>query len=100
MAGGRLPLGTRSTALFTQRGTTNLVTHLDIHNRSHGWITRSARSRSGCAIVRPSALAVLRLIARSNLVDCSTGRSAGFAPFRILSTYVAARRAKSAALGP
>jgi hypothetical protein len=28
----------------------------------------------------------LRLIIRSNLVGCSTGRSAGLAPFRILST--------------
>jgi len=33
-----------------------------------------------------SALAVLRLIANSNFVGCSTGRSAGFAPLRILST--------------
>src|SRR2546430_4133555 len=33
----------------------------------------------------PSALAVLRLITSSNLVDCSTGRSVGFVPRRILS---------------
>ena len=31
----------------------------------------------------------------SNFVGCSTGRSAGLAPFKILSTYVAARRNKS-----
>jgi hypothetical protein len=42
--------------------------------------------------LRPRAFAVLRLITSSNLVGCSTGRSAGFAPFGILSTYVAARR--------
>src|SRR5262249_22630865 len=42
-------------------------------------ITRSARSRIDCGIVKPSALAVLRLITSSNLVDCSIGRSAGFA---------------------
>ena len=30
------------------------------------------------------ALAVLRLITNSNLVGCSTGNSAGFAPLRIL----------------
>src|SRR5262245_61200870 len=42
---------------------------------------------------RPSALAVTRLTTRSNLVGCSTGMSAGFAPRRILSTYSAARRA-------
>src|SRR5262249_52861960 len=33
--------------------------------------------------VRPSALAVLRLITSSNFVGCTTGRSAGFAPLRI-----------------
>src|SRR5437016_960990 len=43
-------------------------------------------------IVNPSALAVLRLTTSSNLVGCSTGRSAGLAPFKILSTKVAARR--------
>ena len=30
--------------------------------------------------VRPSALAILRLMTSSNLADCSTGRSAGFSP--------------------
>src|SRR5262249_34500851 len=50
------------------------------------WITSSARASSDGGIVRPSALAVLRLMARSNLADCCTGRSAGFMPFRILST--------------
>jgi hypothetical protein len=50
------------------------------------WITSSARSSSDCGIVRPSALAVLRLITNSNFVACSTGRSAGLAPLRILST--------------
>jgi len=34
----------------------------------------------------PSALAVLRLMTRSNFVGCSMGRSPGLAPFRILST--------------
>jgi hypothetical protein len=33
--------------------------------------------------VRPSVLAVLRLIASSNFVDCMTGRSAGFSPLRM-----------------
>ena len=37
------------------------------------------------------ALAVLLLITNSNVVGCSTGRSPGFAPFKILSTYAAAR---------
>jgi hypothetical protein len=46
-------------------------------------ITSSARARSACGTVRPSALAVLRLMTSSNLVGCWTGRSAGFAPLRI-----------------
>src|SRR5262249_473232 len=63
-------------------------------------ITLSARNSSDCGIVRLSAFAVLRLITNSNFVGCSTGRSAGFAPFKILSTYVAARRTRSAKFGP
>jgi hypothetical protein len=35
---------------------------------------------------RPSALAVLRLMTISNLVDCITGKSAGFSPLRIRPT--------------
>jgi hypothetical protein len=49
-------------------------------------ITWSARPSSDGGIVSPSAFAVLRLITSSNLVGCSTGRSAGFVPLRILST--------------
>jgi hypothetical protein len=49
-------------------------------------MTSSARSRNASEIVRPSALAVLRLTISSNLVGCSTGRSAGFAPLRIFAT--------------
>ncbi len=53
-------------------------------------ITWSARCGSDGGIVRPRALAVLRLITSSNLVGCSTGRSPSFAPFKILSTKCAA----------
>jgi hypothetical protein len=35
--------------------------------------------------VSPSAFAVFMLITSSNLVACSTGKSAGLAPFSILS---------------
>src|SRR5947209_1494508 len=42
--------------------------------------------------VSPRALAVLRLMTSSNLVGCSTGKSAGLAPLSILSIYDAARR--------
>jgi hypothetical protein len=34
-------------------------------------------------MVRPSALAVLRLMTSSNFVGCSTGRSAGLAPYTV-----------------
>ena len=46
-------------------------------------ITSSARASSVGGTVRPSALAVLRLITSSYLVGACTGRSAGFSPFRI-----------------
>jgi hypothetical protein len=48
-------------------------------------ITSLARKRIDCGIVSRSAFAVLRLMRSSNLVGCSTGRSAGLAPFNILS---------------
>ncbi len=63
-------------------------------------ITPSARSRSDVDTSMPSALAVLRLTIVSNLVARSTGKSFGFAPFRILSTKVAARRNMSVKLIP
>jgi hypothetical protein len=49
-------------------------------------ITLSARARMLSGIVTPSNLVVLRFIASSNFVGCSTGRSAGLAPLSILST--------------
>src|SRR5712691_6362382 len=49
-------------------------------------ITSSARRSSDGGIVIPSAWAVLRLMTSSKRVGCSTGKSAGLAPFRILST--------------
>src|ERR1700722_20751088 len=55
-------------------------------------ITVSARANSLSGIVRPSALAVVRLMTRSNSFGCSIGRSAGLDPRNILSTRLAARR--------
>src|SRR5258705_13891054 len=49
-------------------------------------ITSSAWASSDDGTVRPSALAVLRLMTSSNLVGRSTGRSDGRAPWRILKT--------------
>ena len=73
----------------------NLLNHSPSpHLRPHDYfhlITRSALASTFGGMVRPICLAVLRLITSSNFVGCSTGRSAGFAPFKILSTYVAAR---------
>jgi hypothetical protein len=43
-------------------------------------ITSSASASSLSGMSRPRALAVLRLIINSNLVGCTTGRSAGFSP--------------------
>src|SRR5262245_12954672 len=63
-------------------------------------ITSSATASSPGGKTRPSAFAVVRLTMSSNLVGCSTGRLAGFAPRSILSTYSAARLAKCSASGP
>jgi len=49
-------------------------------------ITLSALAKTFGGIVIPICLAVFKLITSSNLVGCSTGRSAGLAPLRILST--------------
>src|SRR5262249_35129700 len=48
-------------------------------------ITSSAMASTPGGIVRPSALAVLRLMISSNLVGACTGRSAGLAPRRMRS---------------
>ena len=61
----------------------------------HHRITRSALTSTFGGIVRPICLAAFRLMMNSNFYRLLTGRSAGFAPFKILSTYVAARRNKS-----
>src|SRR5262245_13036030 len=49
-------------------------------------ITSSAVASSAGGTGTPRVFAHLRLSASTNLVGCSTGRSAGFVPFRILST--------------
>ena len=55
-------------------------------------ITSSARTRIAGEMVTPMASAVFILRTNSNFVGCSTGRSATFAPFAIVSTNSAARR--------
>ena len=63
-------------------------------------ITSSAVASSLSGMVTPSAFAVLRLITSSNVVGCSIGKSPGFAPLKILSTYEAARRKSQWMLAP
>src|SRR6185503_19725412 len=63
-------------------------------------ITRSARAKTFGGMMTPICFAVLRLITSSIFVGCATGRSAGLARLRILSTYVAARRNRSGKLAP
>jgi hypothetical protein len=55
-------------------------------------ITSSALAKSEGGTDKPIDPAALRLIVSLNREGCSTGRSAGFAPFNILSVYAAARR--------
>src|ERR1700730_16529755 len=51
--------------------------------RTHSITSSAATSRPGVT-VRPSILAVWALMTSSNLLDCTTGRSAGLAPLRML----------------
>src|SRR6478672_3824265 len=62
----------------------------DLHRldrTSFAWRTHSITSSApACRVIgtsRPRAFAVLRLMVRLTLVDCITGRSAGFSPLRI-----------------
>src|SRR5262245_40527833 len=48
--------------------------------------TSSARPRISGGRARPRAFAALVFTTSSNWVGCSTGKSAGLAPFKILST--------------
>src|SRR5262249_50858469 len=57
----------------------------------HSITSSGGASRVG-GFCRPSPVAVFTLRTSSSLVGCSTGRSLGLAPFKILSTYTAARR--------
>ena len=59
-------------------------------------MTLSSLKRTDCEI----CLAVLKLITNSNFVGCSTGSSAGLAPFNILSTYPCAAPPQRQAIRP
>ena len=49
-------------------------------------ITSSASATSLSGTLRPSVLAVLRLMTISNMAACVTGRSDGFSPLRMRPT--------------
>ena len=49
-------------------------------------MTRFARERNSGESVSPICFAAFKLMTNSNLVACCTGKSAGLAPFKILST--------------
>jgi len=56
---------------------------LDVTGISFSYsMTSSACDSSPDGTTRPSAFAVRRLITSSNLVDCTTGSSAGFSPIQ------------------
>src|SRR6516162_6235943 len=63
-------------------------------------ITSSAVICMISGTVRPSALAVFKLMTSWYLVGACTGRSAGVSPLRMRSTYEAERRTMSAVSGP
>ena len=66
------------------------------HGASRYSITSSAAANNVSGMVRPRALAVLRLMMKWNFEDLLTGRSAGMAPLRIWPTNAAAIRVWSA----
>src|SRR5262245_7233904 len=69
-------------------------------NQARYSMTSSARASNDGGTSMPSALAVFKLITNSYLVGFCTGRSAGFSPLRMRSTYPAARRCGSIASAP
>jgi hypothetical protein len=60
----------------------------------------SARTKNVSGIARPIALAVFRLMANSNFVGCSIGRSRGCAPRKTLCTNMAPSRNKAGPSAP
>src|SRR5262245_40540433 len=63
-------------------------------------ITSSAVASSEGGTVRRSIRAVEPLITSSNLLDCTTGKSAGLAPLRMRPVYMPTWRYASPRLGP
>src|SRR3954451_10406600 len=70
-----------------------------IKSRAHSITSSAVASRDG-GTLRPSILAVSALMTSSNFEDCTTGRSAGLGPLRILPTYKPTCRHASALFAP
>src|SRR5262249_26148703 len=86
---GKFLIGSAKGLLQQYLPAADIMHRSEIRAYSITWSATSSRSRE---ISRSSDLAVFRLMTSSYLVGCSTGRSAGFVPFRILPTEIAARR--------
>ena len=87
----------RFLGLFDFRLLQQNLPETDIVNYS---INSSASWRVAFEMLRFSDFAVFAFSTSSNLVGCSTGRSAGLAPLKIFATIVAVCRQRSARLGP
>src|SRR5262249_446703 len=69
-------------------------------SKHHYSITSSAREMIAGGTDKPIAFAAFKLTTNSNFVGSCTGSSAGLAPFRMRSTYDAARPNNSGVLLP
>src|SRR5262249_34763690 len=77
---GRQRLGNSVCRTRRERPRGHAAEQCDERAASYHSITSVAETSIVGGIAMPSAFAVLRLIANSNLVDCITGKSAGLSP--------------------
>ena len=82
----RCPLYPRKRTSLDAMRNVRFVPKADVSNRSKAGsysITSSAVASSDDGTVRPRMRAVTTLMTSSNLVACTTGKSAGFSPLRM-----------------
>src|SRR6516162_9900059 len=77
------PLGRRLRARRERPGHRRAPEQRDELAAPHHSITSSALASRAGGTARPSIRAVEALMTSSNLVDCTTGKSAGFEPLRM-----------------
>jgi len=80
--GSALPPETDSQDAIATRRKCAKQRHTHSGKNAYSITSLAVASRAG-GTVRPSSLAVLRLITNSNFADCITGRSDGRSPLRI-----------------